>query len=381
MVVSRRAACGFTLVELLLVIAIIGLLISLSIPAIQASREAARRTQCTSNLRQVGAALDLYHDAHKLLPPTMIWHPAGEPRGIGKAPPGMVDHVLAGWVSESQPDRAYANWLALLLPFVEEANLQATLDYSVPMSDTRNAAGRATEVSVFKCPSDPYNSSDNHFQRMPEMGMPDEGYARGNYAMNGGTNDWCLMGNFSTAKRPASSCKDGFWVNGDNLATNVSQVWGSGIGGLNKSMAYHEFPAGMSKMVAVDEIRAGVNSADSRGVWTLGYVGGSVLAGHGTYGFAGGPNNPGIESDAVANCKRARELGGGASALAAMGMGCNPNNMAAISLQAGARSLHPNGVNLLTLGGSVHFIDDAIDPTVWHNLHRRDNRDPFESPF
>jgi prepilin-type N-terminal cleavage/methylation domain-containing protein len=380
MIISRSLRHGFTLIELLIVIAIIGLLVSLSVPAIQAARESARRTQCTSNLRQLGIALNLYHDAHRVLPPQIIWHPQGEPLGAGILPPGIIDRLVRAAPSDSDPDRAYSNWLCMLLPFLEETALESSIDSSVPIGDPRNMAARATDLPVLKCPSDPYNGADNHYQRIPDMGVADAGYARNNYAMNFGTNESCLM-RFTIPGSPFGPCTDGFWVEGDNLKTNVRSVWGSGIGGINKSMAFRAFPRGLSTMVAVDEIRSGVNSSDPRGVWALGFIGASATAGHGIYRKAGGPNNPSVESDVVANCDRVQALVGGAEALAAMGMGCNPWLIPGSSFEAGARSLHPGGVNLLMLGGSVHFVENDVDALVWHNMHRRDYNGPLDLPF
>src|SRR5437667_9436296 len=96
---------GFTLIELLVVIAIIGVLISLLLPAVQKVREAANRTQCLNNCKQMGLALHNYHDTYKRFPP-------GLDTGIRpyRAPPSQ------GWT-------AYWSWLAYILPFIEQDNL------------------------------------------------------------------------------------------------------------------------------------------------------------------------------------------------------------------------------------------------------------------
>jgi prepilin-type processing-associated H-X9-DG protein len=311
-----------------------------------------------------------------VLPPAIIWQPSGEPLGKGIVPPGALDRLVLPASSDNGADRAYANWLCLLLPFVEEAALETSIDYSQPIGHPRNKAARGTDLAVLKCPSDPHSGAENHYQRIPDMGVADEGYARSNFAMNGGTNETCLM-----PGKPSMKCTDGFWIEGDNLATNVRAVWGSGIGGTNKSLPFRAFPRGLSTMVAVDEIRAGVNSIDPRGVWALGFVGSSATAGHGLYRKCGRPNNPSVESDLVSNCERVRASVGGAEALAAMGMGCKTWYTSGANFEAGARSLHPGGVNLLMLGGSVHFVADDVDEQIWHNMHRRDFKGQLDLPF
>jgi prepilin-type N-terminal cleavage/methylation domain-containing protein len=121
---------GFTLVELLVVIAIIGVLIALLLPAVQAAREAARRSQCTNNLKQQGIALHLHHDAHETLPP------------------GWVDWegVWADPLHETQANVA-------ILPFMEENNVAQLYDDSVPWDHPNNQDLARVMPEVYVCPS------------------------------------------------------------------------------------------------------------------------------------------------------------------------------------------------------------------------------------
>ncbi len=128
---------GFTLVELLVVIAIIGILVGLLLPAVQAAREAARRMECSNNLKNLGLAVHNYHDTYKALPP------------------GYVHHT---WMANDTDDSKWG-WGALVLPFVEQAPLHESLDVgNRPLGDavgTPNLlALMQTRIATYRCPSD-----------------------------------------------------------------------------------------------------------------------------------------------------------------------------------------------------------------------------------
>lgn len=120
------------MIELLVVIGIIGVLVGLLLPAIQAARESARRTSCTNNLKQVGLALQSYHDSHKVLPPGYM--SSFDASGNDSGP---------GW-----------GWAAMLLPYLEEDNLHKTIQFDLPIESPANAAPRVVPVAGYLCPSD-----------------------------------------------------------------------------------------------------------------------------------------------------------------------------------------------------------------------------------
>jgi len=367
---------GFSMIELLVVIGIIGLLAALLLPAVQAAREAARASQCLNNLRQIGVGFHNYHDAHACLPPVAVWNGGpGEPLGAGIVSVGPIDRVAIGYSPAKGPDRVLANWAVMLLAQLDQQNAYAKLDLSKPIDDPTNAQVRSTFLSVMLCPSDPYNNKP--YERATLAGLTTgHTYARGNYAINGGPDRQCYMS--------VSGCKDGFNVADPDLLKKNMIVWGSGVGGINKSFRLRDFPAGTTCMTVVDEIRAGVDPVDPRGVWALGLVGSSITACQGVYnlGNTGPPNSQSASADDVVGCS-ALIAKYGLPQLQLLGMPCQVNKADGIeiAIQATSRSMHPMGVHILLLDGSAHHVSENIDPQVWQDLHSRLTSGQTTLPF
>ena len=157
----RMRTSGFTLIELLVVIAIIAILIALLLPAVQQAREAARRTQCKNNMKQLGLALHNYHDVHL------------------KFPPGFTQEYQS-----SSPSGYQGHSLFLyLLPYVEQTNLYNTFNMNKPKANIAYTPGvlSASVVPVFICPSDLSTLADGVYAYGSEY------YAATSYKGNGGS--------------------------------------------------------------------------------------------------------------------------------------------------------------------------------------------------
>ena len=163
---DRRRQHGFTIIELLVVIAIIAILIALLLPAVQQAREAARRTSCRNNLKQLALALHNYESSHRVFPPGYIhkFGPAGSP--------------------EEPANHAGLAWGAMILPQLEQPALYQQFDSNIPVWDVANLEARERHLSVFLCPSDPY--SGGAFVVRDDTASPVEQYAAGSYAANWG---------------------------------------------------------------------------------------------------------------------------------------------------------------------------------------------------
>lgn len=150
MLKRRRHARGFTLIELLVVIAIIAVLIALLLPAVQQAREAARRSQCKNNLKQIGLAIHNYHDVHNRVPPGQIATTTAQTNNSWCRGGGSFQ---------------YAPWTVLILPYIDQGPLYNLFDFDSPFVDSSNSfidpnrqividAG-AQRLVAYQCPSDP----------------------------------------------------------------------------------------------------------------------------------------------------------------------------------------------------------------------------------
>ncbi|HUY90115.1 MAG TPA: DUF1559 domain-containing protein [Pirellulales bacterium] len=141
---------GFTIIELLVVIAIIGLLMALLLPAVQAAREAARRAECVNHLKQMGIALQNYHDIQRALPPGYI-----------SAFTSTGDDTGPGW-----------GWASLLLPQLEQTPAFNVIQFVLPIEAPANAQARLFEFPVYLCPSDSTAVAWWAWTRDPSTGAP-----------------------------------------------------------------------------------------------------------------------------------------------------------------------------------------------------------------
>ncbi len=235
---------GFTLVELLVVITIIGILIGLLLPAVQAAREAARRSQCLNNLKQIGLALHNYHTTHKVLPPALL-NSGRYDNAETYYPEGTLN--TTGW--------------AMLLPYLEQAPLHDMYDFGscssasnprteLPLlgDDTINAEACGTYLAVFVCPSAPKETLTSTYR----PGEEDQYYSRRNARR---TNYLFATGVFTDYSGPYGA-----------YGTDIRQ----GMFGNNGAADFASVTDGTSNCIAVGEAVGGrFKTSTSYGPWGL----------------------------------------------------------------------------------------------------------------
>jgi prepilin-type N-terminal cleavage/methylation domain-containing protein len=330
--IVRRS--GFTLVELLVVIAIIGVLVALLLPAVQAAREAARRTQCTTNLKNIALGVLNFHDTRKHFPP-----PATMPVSTT---PGVPELKTAPLLAVRQ----FGNWVIDILPFIEQQALAAKFQVNPPsgfgLNDAVNAVARATPLSIMRCPSDASHSE-------PFMGTDSQegdNWARGNYGLNS-FQFWPNTG----LNRQAGGVETGA------LTPFIDYNVGMGVVASAKTAKWSlkRVTDGATNTIMLAEMRVGLSPKDRRGVWALGMCGSNFHCRHAWNGVQK-PNDckDGLD-DTFGIQSVIDELGRPA---------LQGECMDAATVDSGqsvVRSVHPDGAFIALADGSVRFISDFIN--------------------
>jgi len=313
----RQKVEGFTLVELLVVIAIIGILIALLLPAVQAAREAARRAQCTNNLKQLGLGLHNYHSAFKIFPPGTI---------------RRYDNVDS-WST------SMISWIARILPYLEQEAISADIDWTREPGNggVENTALRKVDLSVVRCPSD-------------RQITPIASYGPTNYVACVGTPEWPGYGRYTgvfgiNSKTRIADIADGTSHTMMASECKINDPW---------VKRYQGDTAGYEacKVGTAPDIDSNVNLG-SQGRGFSWFFAQRNLAW--TYNTMFRPNDSLIDNH---ECENWTSTGVFA-----------------------ARSRHPGGVNVAMADGSTHFVADTIATDIWHALGSRKGKEVIRGQF
>jgi prepilin-type N-terminal cleavage/methylation domain-containing protein len=351
--VRRRG--GFTLIELLVVIAIIAVLIALLLPAVQAAREAARRIQCTNNLKQLGLGIANYESSNNSLP-------IGSVFGVGVGPCTSPDFNNN---CQNTP------WFILMLPFIEQGPLYNAFNASIGMEGPGmvgfviNSTIFTTKIPSFQCPSDNSNTfsfaalSAATFGQFPAFPWAP---TKGNYAINWGNTDygqWTTKGAFPALYRASP-----FGVTQSRLGPQL--------------VRFASVTDGLSNTQFVSEIIQGA-SDDVRGtVWVDNPGAGSYMTRFAPNGYTDTLLilNPSLGSIALDNYDNlptfANSMAGSSppnqgslcDSQPAQMLGCNDQGTEG-NEYVGTRSRHPGGVVTVFGDGSVHFMKNSISAMTW----------------
>ena len=360
--VTARGACllhGFTLVELLVVIAIIGILVALLLPAIQSAREAARRTQCSNNLKNMGLALLNYTDTKKRLPPATQYNPsrANPPLGVGAR--GVV------------PGQSSGTWVVYIWPYIEEQALYDRFDHKEPMhlagNNSKNRPLIAVPLPWLMCPSDSEAPANGLFptEEKQDGGAtnPPAGNPAGSqlvmglwYVVSAGPTyfDGCPYCTLSGGQTRNLCCQ------GNSLGSNPVSVAGDPIGPVGTRPSFAGMFGRWDKGIKLAEVTDGLTHT---------IMAGETIASHCKYQCAHCPNFPIAPTNTPLNTfiRTPFNLPAGGCHIVSPD---NPEHGGYCDA-CGYKSKHPGGAHLLMGDGSVHFVNEAIDFDVYYVLGAR----------
>jgi prepilin-type N-terminal cleavage/methylation domain-containing protein/prepilin-type processing-associated H-X9-DG protein len=319
---------GFTLIELLVVIAIMAVLIGLLLPAVQSAREAARRSQCINNLKQLGLAIHQYETQENSLPPSLV-------------------------ISGSGPSTLWTNgWSAYvrILPAIEQQAVYNQINFTIAFQQWQNQSATGVVISTFLCPSEPNAQATSHQSYGNVEGV--------NYGWSMG--DWYVWGGFvfPMVNRSAIGPNQGRrWAHFQDglsqtlLAAEVKnyQPYLRDCGGLSQINNPNSIPSPDANYMQVAPEYAGGSctlKTDGHAEWVDGGVH------HTGFTTAWTPNKvTGNTTVPDLDLNGQREKVGGPT-------------FAAIT----SRSYHPEGVNVLLGDGSVRFVKSSISGATWRAL-------------
>jgi prepilin-type N-terminal cleavage/methylation domain-containing protein/prepilin-type processing-associated H-X9-DG protein len=331
---TKHTRRGFTLIELLVAIAIIAVLIALLLPAVQAAREAARRTQCVNNMKQLGLAIASYESSVGCIVSGYISVPVPPSfsTAMGDNPDLITGDNGPGW-----------GWLALLLPQIEQGALYNAANVSQPTWLAGNQTVVTTVLAVFLCPS---ANNPNSMVPMVDanrnpLPVANQAFARANYVYNVGWNDSGMPVTVNYDD-PVRGCNGPIYRNSRITYAAVTD-------GLSNTVFAGERTPYLSDATWVGIIPGyrhfAYNAFASLGTGGLGVnydYASSILAAH---------SGPSLYEDPVVIHPPNSPLG-------------HTDEMYA---------LHPGGANVLMGDGSVRFIRQQINLLVWQGLCSRSN--------